>query len=231
MIGLTCTVAAGMKYSTIENVTNCESDDKISLAHDGKAWLLDFWATWCPPCQAPMAHNQKMLETKEAEWAGNVRIIGLSIDKDRQIVDSHVKSKGWEKVEHFHRSTSNCSDVYGVRGVPHIMLIDKAGTIVFKGHPAGRTNLEDDLSKLGRGEELEGQGIEKLQAGDAGAVTELTVEEGFEEKDMSVIDAELANFKTTCAGWQLDSAVQEAASGMMRSFCVIVLQSSYNPSN
>jgi hypothetical protein len=31
------------------------------------------------------------------------------------------------------------------------MLIDKEGTIVFKGHPASRPNLEDDLNKLGNG--------------------------------------------------------------------------------
>jgi len=41
--------------------------------------LLDLWATWCPPCQAPMAHNQHMLETRK-DWGDKVRIIGLSID-------------------------------------------------------------------------------------------------------------------------------------------------------
>ena len=34
------------------------------------------------------------------------------------------------------------------------MLIDKTGTIVFKGHPAERPNLEDDLDKLRNGEAL-----------------------------------------------------------------------------
>ena len=85
-----------------------------------------------------MAHNQEMLEKRAADWGQNVRIIGLSIDEDMEDLVKRVEDRKWTSVEHYHRAGSDASKVYNVKGVPHIMLIDKSGKIVFKGHPAKR---------------------------------------------------------------------------------------------
>lgn len=114
------------------------------------------------------------------------------------------------------------------------MLIDQHGTIVFKGHPSGRPNLEKDLEKLAKGEELEGDNISKLKVEDegaAGATVEIKTPEGFEERDCSGIAAEIDAFKVKCSEFQANEEIKTAAKGMQRSFCVIVYQNSYNPSN
>ena len=51
----------------------------------------------------PMAHNQEMLEKRQAEWGEKLRIIGLSIDQDKNMLLDHVISNGWTKVEHYWR--------------------------------------------------------------------------------------------------------------------------------
>ena len=103
-----------------------------------------------------MAHNQHMLEHKGAEWGDKVKIVGLSIDGEKAKLKSHVETKGWNKVDHyFIGGADKCKKDYGISGVPHVLLVDTNGKIVFKGHPASRKNLEEDFDKLLKGEPLE----------------------------------------------------------------------------
>ena len=94
-IAVVASVGLGDMYKTIEGVEGLKSDDKVNIDAKGQAMLIDFWATWCPPCQGPMKHNQEMLEKRGADWEGKVRIIGLSIDQDKAKLNSHLESKGW----------------------------------------------------------------------------------------------------------------------------------------
>lgn len=128
-----------------------------SIEHKrGDVLLIDFWATWCPPCQRPMAHNQEMMVKYGPQWRDKqtgrrVRIIGLSIDNAVSKMSSHVTSKGWTDVENYIITDQKPMKNYDVQGVPHIMLVDQYGKVVFKGHPGHRRDIAGDLNKLFRG--------------------------------------------------------------------------------
>lgn len=44
--------------------------------------LIDFWASWCLPCQGPMSNNQVMMRQNAERWKGKIRVIGVSIDEE-----------------------------------------------------------------------------------------------------------------------------------------------------
>lgn len=116
-----------------------------------------------------MAHNQEMLEKNKDAWGDKVRILGLSIDQDPEKLKSHVEAKGWGSVEHYwsRNGKNDASTLYGVQGVPHCLLVDTSGNIVFVGHPASR-KLEDDINALLKGEKLTGEGCSAAGGGEEG---------------------------------------------------------------
>ena len=97
-----------------------------------------------------------MLAQNKTRWGEDVRIIGLSIDNDMEALKDKIKSKKWTDVEHYNVKLGVCEadKEYGLGGVPHIVLVDKTGKIVFKGHPSERRSLEADINALLAGEQI-----------------------------------------------------------------------------
>ena len=90
-----------------------------------------------------------MLETRGNDWGEKVRIIGLSVDDAPEKVKQHVEENKWTSVEHYHVKTTNCTarDDYGAQHIPHVLLVDMSGKIVFVGKPDER-EFEKDIDSL-----------------------------------------------------------------------------------
>lgn len=137
-----------------------------------------------------------------------------------------MKDKKWETVEHFHRAGSKCSEVYSVKGVPHVMLVDQNGKIVFKGHPAGRPDLEKDLNDLAEGKELTKAGGDEEKEADKGD-GEAGDAPKKEPLDAATMHAEIDKFKTE-VGPQLQKDLKETVEKFPRAFCVMVASEELN---
>lgn len=225
-VDITCKIGVGCQFAPIKNVNKVLEEGECDVTHaEGEVLLLDFWATWCPPCQKPMGHNQEMLETHGAKWGGKVRLIGLSIDNEAGTVKSHVTAKKWTNVEHYHVRNGKCTGdkEWGVAGVPHVAIVDTKGKVVFMGHPANRSDLVQDFNDLLEGKAITGKGCEAAtgDGDDDGEEFKANCEEGD-------VDSAVAKFNELSTELLQIDSTKEACAGMPRAFCVLVNQNQFD---
>lgn len=98
--------------------------------YEGKGVMLNFWATWCEPCQIEMPYMNNVYEEYKEK---GVHIIAVNIGESEVVVNefaNRLKLQFPILID----SKSEVSDVYKVGNLPITYLIDKDGNVVAS-HP------------------------------------------------------------------------------------------------
>ncbi len=111
----------------------------------GKVVLIDFWAAWCGPCRR---ENPAVVKMYNRFKDSGFDILGVSLDRDRDAWLAAIEKDGlvWHQVSDLKFWQSEAAAAYGVKSIPHTVLIDRDGKIIarrLRGH-----ELEKKLEEI-----------------------------------------------------------------------------------
>ena len=95
----------------------------------GKVVVLNFWATWCPPCREEIPSMMKL----NSAMAGNAfQMVAVSIDEGGlPAIESFFKTSGFS-LPAYTDPDNRAAKAYGITGVPETFIIDKNGILIKK---------------------------------------------------------------------------------------------------
>lgn len=92
----------------------------------GKVVLLNFWATWCPPCKAEMP-DLEALHRKYGDARAFV-VVGVNFEEDAAPVEAFIRERGLS-FPVWLDTAGEAGAKLGVRGLPVSFIIDREGYI------------------------------------------------------------------------------------------------------
>jgi thiol-disulfide isomerase/thioredoxin len=99
---------------------------EVTLAEfEGRVVLVNFWATWCPPCRAEMPSIDRLAAELEGE---PVAIVPVSTDfGDDSKPKAFFEEIGVERLEVYHDRSKDLAREAAVMGLPVTILLDREG--------------------------------------------------------------------------------------------------------
>ena len=102
-----------------------EHGNKVSLDdYPGDVVVMNFWATWCPPCKAEMPSLDRLAERMEGR---GLSVLPISIDRTAAQIEDFFRGARIDTLGIHHDRSRKVSREAGVLGLPATLILDPEG--------------------------------------------------------------------------------------------------------
>lgn len=114
-----------------------------TLSNGGKPFIIDFFATWCKPCNRELTAISEVYDEWREETG--VKLYAVSIDQAQNInkVKPLVDGNGWE-YDVLLDPNSDFKRALGIQMIPYVIICDGKGNMVYK-HNGYSEGAEQEL--------------------------------------------------------------------------------------
>ena len=128
-------------------VLNDINGNKVSLdsiGNSGTPVIIDFFATWCKPCNRELSAIAEVYEEWQEETG--VKLVAISIDQAQNIhkVKPLVEENAWPWETVLLDPNSDLKRALGIQMIPYVLILDGKGNIVYK-HNGYTDGAEEEL--------------------------------------------------------------------------------------
>lgn len=130
LAGMVNEVAAQLPAVTLKSIDG-KTVRTDTLSNNGKPIIIDFFATWCKPCNRELKAINEVYEEWQEETG--VKLIAVSIDQAQNIhkVKPLVDENAWP-YEVLLDPNGDLKRALGIQMIPYTLIVDGKGNIVYK---------------------------------------------------------------------------------------------------
>lgn len=142
LIGIASSVKAQLPAVTLKTIDG-KTVRTDTLSNNGKPFIIDFFATWCKPCNRELKAINEVYDEWQEETG--VKLIAVSIDQAQNInkVKPLVDENGWT-YDVLLDPNGDFKRALGIQMIPYTLIVDGSGNIVYK-HNGYTDGAEQEL--------------------------------------------------------------------------------------
>jgi thiol-disulfide isomerase/thioredoxin len=134
------------------SIDRCVTGEPIDKLDAGQVYVIEFWATWCPPCRTSMPHLSQL----QQQYGDKVQFVGVTGETEDTVRSFLAKEESpgrtWAEVVKYRLvidSQAATDAAYmraaGQTGIPTAFIVGRDGVVEWIGHPL---SMDEPLAKI-----------------------------------------------------------------------------------